>query len=586
MFVLDCVLTCSMRTRLQDFSLIDKLLGLIERQRPSDRLFLRLLFFTIIASGIYLVLTLNNQYSVLVPTSGGTLVEGMIGMPRFVNPALAITRADQDTAALIYAGLMKIDANGNLVPNIAESISISEDGLTYNIKVRKDQSFHDDTPLTAKDVIFTLELVKNPELRSPLRGNWNEVTIEPINEYELNVTLKEPYSPFIENFTLGIIPAHIWSNLPVEQIPFSKYNTEPIGSGPFSIDNIQRSSSGLIEGYSLKPVDEERVKLEGVEIRYFQNEDDLTQAFKGKEINATVFLPAQEIQTLDMSDLQVISEPIPKIFGIFLNQNRSPALRDKSAREALNLSIDRDRIIEEILGGHGVPTTNATLIHKNEIESNTNLTNSSTSSLSIAHDILIKGGWTKNTAGFWEKEIDKSKETLSVTIKTSNTPLFEKTANVVAEDWRKLGVEVQIEQYEQSGLVESVIRTRDFQALLFGLDMNRTEDLYPFWHSSQKDDPGLNISQYTNLNVDRLLEKIRISKDETERQNAISEINEIISQEIPAIFLYTPNMTYILDKDFSVAEMNRLDRPSDRFGNITDWHAETESLWPFFGKNN
>ena len=150
-----------MRTRLQDFSFIDKLLGLIERQRPSDRLFLRLLFFAIIASGIYLILSLNQQYSVLAPASGGTLVEGMIGMPRFVNPALAITRADQDTVALLYSGLMKIDPEGNLVNNIAESVNVSEDGLTYNIKVRKDQSFNDGTPLTAKDVVFTMELVKS-----------------------------------------------------------------------------------------------------------------------------------------------------------------------------------------------------------------------------------------------------------------------------------------------------------------------------------------------------------------------------------------------------------------------------------------
>ena len=574
-----------MRTRLQDFSFIDKLLGLIERQRPSDRLFLRLLFFAIIASGIYLILSLNQQYSVLAPASGGTLVEGMIGMPRFVNPALAITRADQDTVALLYSGLMKIDPEGNLVNNIAESINVSEDGLTYNIKVRKDQSFNDGTPLTAKDVVFTMELVKNPELRSPLRGNWNDVSIEQLNEYELNVVLKEPYSPFIENFTLGIMPAHIWSNLPVEQIPFSKHNTEPVGSGPFSVDNIERNSSGLIVGYDLIPIKE--MKLEGVELKYYQNEEELVKAFKNKEINASAFLPASEIVNLDKDDIQIISEPVPKVFGVFFNQNRSPALRDKNAREALNIAIDRDKIVNEVLGGYGVPTKEAVLIHQNGIESNdTNLTNSSTSSLSIAHDLLVKGGWTQNAAGFWEKEIDKSKETLSVTIKTSNSTLFDKTATLIAEDWRKLGVDVQVEQYEQSGLVESVIRTRDFQALLFGLDMNRTEDLYPFWHSSQKDDPGLNISQYTNINVDRSLEKIRISKDENEKQNAVTEINKTITQEIPAIFLFTPNMIYVIDKDITVAEMTKLDRPSDRFMNISNWYANTESLWPIFGKNN
>lgn len=575
-----------MRTRLQDFSLIDKLLGLIERQRPSDRLFLRFFFFAIIASGIYLILTLNNHYSILVPASGGDLVEGMVGIPRFVNPTLAITRADQDTAALLYSGLMKIDENGNLATDLAENINLSEDGLTYNIKVRKDRSFHDGMPITAKDVVFTMELVKNPELRSPLRGNWNDVSIEQINEYELNITLKEPYSPFIENFTLGIMPAHLWSNLPVEQIPFSKYNTEPIGSGSFSIERIQRDSSGLINGYDLKPI-KDQIKLEGVNLRYFQNETELVEAFKDKKINASVFLPAEEIKKLDTDDVQIISEPIPKIFGIFFNQNRSPALRDKSAREALNISIDRNRIINEVLGGYGVPTTQAVLTYKNDIESeDTNLTNPSTPSLSTAHDLLVKGGWTQNTAGFWEKEIDKSKEVLSVTIKTSNTALFEKTANIIAEDWRKLGIEVQIEQYEQSGLVESVIRTRDFQALLFGLDVNRTEDLYPFWHSSQKNDPGLNISQYTNINVDRLLEKIRMSKDESEKQKAISEINSIINQEIPAIFLFTPNMTYVIDKDIAVTNMTKLDKPADRFMNIDKWHANTESLWPIFGNNN
>ena len=573
-----------MRTRLQDFSLSDKLLGLIEKQRPSDRFVLRLMFFSIVASGIYLILTLNNHYSVIVPTSGGSLVEGIIGTPRFLNPALALTRADQDTTALIYSGLMKIDPNGDLVNDLAESVTVSEDGLTYNIKVKKDQSFHDDTPLTAKDVAFTIELIKNPELRSPQRGNWNEVTVEQVNEYELNIVLKEPYAPFIENFTLGIMPAHLWSNLPVEQLPFSKYNTEPIGSGVFSIDSIHRSEFGLIDGYTLKPTQSnEAVKLEKIDLKYFQNEEDLVEAFANKEINASVFLPANAINDFEDENIQVISEPIPRIFGIFFNQNRSSALRDPAVREALNVSIDRNRIIEEVLGGYGVPTSKAVLVDKSGLESSdANLNNSSTSSLSLAHDILVKGGWKQNATGFWEKEIDKSTELLSITIKTSNTGLFEKTANIVADEWRKLGVEVQIEQYEQSGLVESVIRTRDFQALLFGLDINRTEDMYPFWHSSQKDDPGLNISQYTNITVDNLLEKAKTAKDQTERDKAITEINHIISQEIPAIFLFAPNMTYVIDKDISVASMNKLDKPSDRFMNINDWHANSENLWPIF----
>ena len=169
--MLDCGLPYSMRTRLQDFSLLDKLLGLIERQRPSDRFILRLMFFTVIASGIYFILSLNNNYSIATPAEGGALVEGIVGTPRFINPALALTRADQDTTALVYSGLLKIDQNGNLANDLAESVNVSEDGLTYNIQVKKNRTFHDETPLTAKDVAFTIELIKNPELRSPIRGN-------------------------------------------------------------------------------------------------------------------------------------------------------------------------------------------------------------------------------------------------------------------------------------------------------------------------------------------------------------------------------------------------------------------------------
>ncbi len=578
-----------MRIRLERFSIVDRLFGLIEKQRPSDRLIMRSLFFVIVGTGIYFLLSLNNEYMVSIPTDGGVLVEGIVGIPRFINPALAITRADQDTAALIYSGLLKIDTDGTLVPDLAESVTVSDDGLTYHIVLNKDRYFHDSTPITTKDVAFTIDLIKNPGLKSPLRGNWSDVIVEEINEYELNVILKEAYSPFSENFTIGILPSHIWSILPIEQLPFSQYNTEPIGSGPFSIDIVHHDASGLINGYTLKPADRspEKVNLAGVELRYYQNEDLLSTAFFKNEINSTVFLPAKKIAELDQSKVQIISQPLPRIFGIFFNQNRSPALRDKAAREALSEVIDRDRLIKEMMGGYGVPTTKPILSIQNKLESqNTELTAASSSKLSTAEAILTKGGWTKNTAGFWEKVIDKSTETLSVTIRTSNTNFFDETANLIAEDWRKLGVEVQIEQYEQTGLVQSVIRTRDFQALLFGLDMNRTQDLYPFWHSSQKDDPGLNIAQYTNISVDNLLAKARITKDETERQQILTEISDIITKEVPVIFLFAPNVTYVIDKNINVAPISNFGKPSDRFMNITTWHAKTETVWPIFQGNH
>ena len=564
---------------------LDGLFGLIERRKPSDRLLLRSLFFLTIFSGIFFLYSMNQENSNPTPARGGILTEGIVGIPRFINPALAITRADQDTVALVYSGLMKIDVEGTLVPDIAESITLSEDGKTYTIVVRKDRTFHDGTPLTARDVVYTYSLVQDGDLKSPLRGNWSDVTITEVNEYELTVNLAEAYSPFIENFTLGIMPRHIWSNLPIEQLPFSQYNTEPIGSGPFSIKEVRRDASGLISGYSLKPApnNQNNPNLSGIELRFFQNEDQLKTAFANKELSATVYLPTAEIQNFITDDTRVLTEPLPRIFGVFFNQNRSASLRDKAAREALNVAIDRDVLVDEILNGYGVPITKPTLSSSSELESESTETEESIiSPIETAKNILVDGGWEQNAAGFWEKEIDDTVETLSFTLKTSNSELFDKTATRIAAIWRELGVEIQVEQYEQAGLVQSVIRSRDFQAVLFGLDTNRTEDLYPFWHSSQKDDPGLNIAQYTNIAVDRLLEKTRNSKDPAERAQLQNEVSNAINQETPAIFLFAPTIAYVIDKTITTTPMSTLGKPSDRFMNVSNWYAKTEVVWPIF----
>lgn len=564
---------------------LDGLFGLIERRRPSDRLLLRGLFFLTIFSGIFFLYSINQENSNPTPARGGVLTEGIVGIPRFINPALAITRADQDTVALVYSGLMKIDTDGALVPDIAESVTVSEDGKTYSIIVRKDRTFHDGTPLTARDVVYTYTLVQDSDLKSPLRGNWSDVTITEIGEYELSVNLVEAYSPFIENFTLGIMPRHIWSTLPIEQLPFSQYNTEPIGSGPFSIEKVQRDASGLISGYSLKPEpnNQNNPNLSGIELRFFQNENLLKTALTNKEISATVYLPTAEVTNFLTDDIRVLTEPLPRIFGVFFNQNRSASLRDKAARKALSAAIDRDALVTEILNGYGVPITKPTLSSSSELESEgTELEEEILSPIETARNILIDGGWEQNESGFWEKEIDDTVETLSFTLKTSNSELFDKTATRVAANWRELGVEIQVEQYEQSGLVQSVIRSRDFQAVLFGLDINRTEDLYPFWHSSQKDDPGLNITQYTNIAVDRLLERTRNSQDATERAQLQNEVSAAITEETPAIFLFAPSIAYVIDKTITTTPLRALGKPSDRFMNVSNWYAKTEVVWPIF----
>lgn len=561
----------------------DRLLGRIESTPASDRLLLRIAFFLVIACGIYLLLVLNGQFSAPSATRGGSFNEGIVGTPRFVNPVLAITRADQDVSALVYSGLLSIGPDGSLENDLAESIEISADGLTYTITLRRDVTFHDGTPVTARDVTYTIGLIQDPDLMSPLRGNWVDVFVEEIDEYTLTVTLEEAYAPFIENFTLGIMPAHVWSSLPIEQIPFSQLNTEPIGSGPYQVAAARRDPSGIINRYTLNayPQPHREPRLASIDLTFFSNESELATALQEGSIDATAYLPVE--RAAEFSEFTITQATLPRTFGIFFNQNRSPALRDPAAREALTAAIDREALIEETLFGYGVPITGPTSLGVNRLESEDDTsTTSEASPAETAIAILEEAGWEKNELDLWETEIDGAPAVLSLTLRTSNAPLFNSIVETIAAQWEAAGVEVVIEQFDQSGLVQSVIRNRDFQALLFGLDTNRSQDLYPFWHSSQQDDPGLNIAQYTNLTVDDLLETAHTEQDSEAREAALIEASQTIIAERPAVFLFQPTLVYVTRPDLALAPMESLGRPSDRFSNVADWYTESESLWPAF----
>ncbi len=565
---------------------INALLSLIETKPASDRLILRVLFFGIIGGLLTSTIMYSSNYLTITPAPGGILVEGIIGTPRFVNPALAVTRADQDMTALIYSGFMKIDPEGTLVPDVAQSITVSEDGKTYNILLRQDVAFHDGAPLTARDVAFTIGLIQNNNLKSPLRGHWVDVEVEEINEYELNIVLQEPYAPFIENFTLGILPRHIWSDLPIEQVPFSQKNTAPIGSGPFYITHTGLNTAGLIENYTLKKFTRnEAVILSGMEIKFYQNETDLALAFAKKTITSTAYLPADKIASLpDDTNYSIIETPLPWVFAVFFNQNRAPALRDTTVRLALDAALDKQLLVKTALLGYGVPITTPVPVGELGLDSNSqpSTDNATTTPLERATAILINGSWVKNSNGAWGKRIDGEMRTLSLTLKTSNAPVFEATAEMLARVWRELGIEVQVEKFEQSDLLQAVIRPRDFEALLFGLDMNRAVDLYSFWHSSQREDPGLNIAQYANIEVDRLLETARIATSTEQKAAALLATTNIMSREAPALFLYVPNFVYVVDERMTTASMNKLSKPSERFMNVATWHMNTDKLWPIF----
>lgn len=566
-------------------SFLNTYFSYLERRKPGDRFLLYVAAVCLTISFVYVILQINSDRKITVATDGGTLVEGVIGTPRFANPVLAITRADQDIAQLLYSGLMRPNQDGVLIEDLAESITVSDDGLVYNIVLRSDKTFHDGSPVRAEDVAYTIGLIQDPMLKSPLRGNWNGVVVEVLNEYELNFVLEEPYIPFIENLTVGILPKHIWGELSVEQLPFSQHNTEPVGSGPYMLQKVAHNKSGLIDSYTLAafPEEENTAKIENIVLRFYQNEDDLITALNDSLLTSTAALSYESLDYINTSEYNIIEQPLPRTFSVFFNQNRSVALREEAVRKALSLSIDRKALVNSVLHGHGVPTQTPIPPGFLEVESaGAVFASTSIENIRKAEALLIDAGWEQQDDRSWVKEIDDIPVTLSVAITTVNTDVFVKTAEMLKSVWEQLGVQVSVALFEQSDLAQVIIRPRDYQALLFGTEVGRMLDLYPFWHSSQKDDPGLNVALYTNITTDDLLETARTSRDEEERIEALQSFELEVLDETPAIFLYSPAFTYIVRKDVTVTPMMRIVHPSERFSEVRLWHMKQSNVWPLF----
>ena len=539
----------------------------------GDRFIAALLGAFVCISALAGIYALERSLLIEIPAEGGVLREGVVGSPRFVNPLLALSDADRDLVALTYSGLMGIGTDGMLTPVLAERYEVSEDGKTYTFTLREGLTFSDGTPLSADDVVFTVEKAQDPGLKSPERANWDGVRAETLDARTVRFTLSKSYVPFLENTTLGILPSRLWRNVSDEEFPFSTLETEPIGSGPFAVSSVSRNASGIIEEYVLSTFDHYaigRPYLDEIQFRFFSQESDLVKALETGAIESAYGIPKES----------ALSAPYSRVFGVFWNANENPVFARLEVRKALSRAIDRNGIVGDILGGFATaitgpmpPSGSARLETESQDER-----------IQDAAQTLQKAGWAYDAEErIWKQPKDKF--TLSITLKTSNVPELKAVATKIRDDWQLLGVPASIELYEPGDLNQNVIRPRAYSALLFGMVVGRDRDLFAFWHSSQRNDPGLNIALYANRSIDALIEKARGENDAIARERDLAEIEEAIAADYPAAFTHAPDFLYTMPENVRGISLSQITAPSDRFASVASWYRRTELVWPFFVKN-
>lgn len=587
-----------------DSSLYRRIRRAISSFGATEKLIFIIFAVIFIATSLFLLEKLNRSLMTDIPVRGGTLEEGIVGYASTINPILAYTDADKDLTSLIYSGLLKSSPTGDLIPDLAESWTISEDGLTYDFKIKEAATFQDGMPVTADDIIFTIEKIGDPVINSPKAANWAGVTVTKVNDKELTFTLKKAYEPFLENLTLGILPKHMWQVIESPLFSRSTYNQQPIGSGPYMIKTA-KSRDGFYEYYDLVPFKKYvlgQANIEHVIIRFYKNEESAIAAYQKGTIKALGGISPEGAEKIATEGGLIKRIPLPRVFALFFNQSQSPVLLNKEIRQALDVAVNRNALIQEILKGYGVPATSPipsgfgsvpNIVGSNPSATSTVETASSSESvdqsIEDAKDILTKNGWKLNEQGIMEKKVTKDGKSetqqLKFGISTSNVPELNKTAEIISNHWKLIGADVTLQIYEPSDLNQKVIRPRKYDTLLFGNVVGKDLDLYPFWHSSQRNDPGLNIAQYTNVKTDKLLETARATASSTVRENALQAFEKEVLNDIPAIFLYSPEYIYIMPKSIENAEISKITSPADRFMTINKWYTETEGVWNIFIRN-
>ncbi len=575
--------------RLRVKETIPKLLGEARRAFRAFSQRERYVFYALglafIISALALLALLDNRFSVALPARGGELKEGVLGTPSFINPILVTSfDADRDLTALVYSGLMRANPEGGFITDLAENYNVSDDGLTYTFILKRDLVWHDGEPLTTDDVEFTVRRVQDTGFKSPKRASWEGVTVEKVDDQTLRFILKQPYSPFLENTTLGILPKHLWNQVPADQFSLSKLNTSPIGSGPFKIGKIRKDSSDIPTYYELEAFKYfalGRPFINKLTVYFFSSELDLISAYRKGVIDSLSAISPEGGAELKKKGARIETPPLSRVFAAFFNQNQAAVLTSARVRQALDISVDRTAIVESVLQGYGLPAYGPIPYGSLGFEETSSDKKNVTAEDRIreAREILAQDGWKANSEGVLEKKGRRETTRLQLTISTGDAVELQQTARAIGETWNKLGVATEVKVYEIGDLHQNVIRPRKYDVLFFGEVMGRDPDPFAFWHSSQRNDPGLNVALYTNINVDRLLSEARTTLDTEKKTANYRKFQEEITEDVPAVFIYSPNLLYVVPDDLGGLEILSVTVPADRFINVHEWFINTRKTW-------
>ncbi len=535
----------------------------------------------IILAGVFLSSIALSRTTVLVPDEGGIYVEGLAGVPQYVNPLLAeYNQVDRDLVNLIFNGLTHPDGEGEPEPDLASSWTVSPDGLTYLFRLRRDVRWSDGEPFDADDVLFTVSLMQDPAFPGVpnLSDLWRTVQADKVDSHTVRFRLKEPLPTFLDFTAVGILPEHLLKGTASRDLLTLPFNTRPIGTGPFVLQELTAERALLAPNshYASAPgngIRREKPYLEGLEFRFYPTYERLVTAYQTGDIQGISYIPPYLFpEVAELERLNLYSARLSAYQVVYLNlqdAEGSPFFQDERVRRALLLALDRQALIDKALNGQGILANGPIRTWSWAYDAELPVVGHNPA---LAEDLLSQANWI-DTDGDGLR--DKNGRPFQFTLLTGDDPIFTELGSALQAQWNKYGMRVEVRPLG-AGLSDH-LRARDFQAVLVELLLSGDPDPYPLWHQTQIAG-GQNYSGWDNREASEALETARRLVDRSQRKQHYVQFQRIFMEEMPALILIYPTYTYAVDQSVRNVQIGPMVNPADRFRTFPDWYMNTRRV--------
>ena len=520
----------------------------------------------------------RQSYQAEAGALGSTYAEAAIGPIQTLNPLFADTPAEEAVSRLLFSRIFVYDATGNLNYDLAKKVEVSQDSLVYTITLRSDVSWHDGRTLTADDVVFTTELLKDTSTRAQIRG-WDTIDITKKDDFVVEFKLKSAYAPFESALTFPVLPKHILGDVPHESIREHSFSNTPIGSGPFSfrlLQDIEASSERRFVHLSAnKDYYRGAPKLARVQILSVPDEAAVLNALKLNEVNGASGLSVAAMKTLSQNQrYRTMSQPIQGGVYALLN-NDSEILSDKKVRQALQRATNVEEVRQKL--GGDVPALD---LPYTDLQVSSNVPKAPSFNLNEAKKLLDEAGWKLDDSGTRMKD---GKE-LRLSVVTTKNDEYQKALETLLGQWRQLGISIDERVIDASdatqNFVQATLQPRAYDVLIYQLMIGRDPDVFAFWHSSQAVARGLNLANYANDLADDILTSARSTRGAALRNTKHLAFARQWLDDAPAIGLYQSTVNSVVSK--SVRGLDGSDiivSPGERFNSILYWTVGDRTIY-------